>query len=707
MEAGWFGAASGPPDQQLTAEWIGTPGGSFSMASPHRRSSRSTVRLGISLLVVLIATVRLVSAQTADLRHLREPRFLDMGWLAEPGDDPAYAGAGFNDSGWMHFDPYSQISLICGGEEPEVVWYRLHMRVDPSATGLALNIHNLSRAFEVYVNGERLITVGRVEPYEPYSQVARAPVRIPDRIVESANIVVAMRVHISAPEWGTGEGRGLYATDVAIGQYDTVRRDNWLSVIGENAFDWFDRLLLISLGFVALVLFASQRCRYEYLWIFAVGALTLLETPVPVIRAFRNIPGYWEFLSLLPHLAAPFLWASLYASFIHQRLGWRWRIYLAIAGALIVINGLHGLYLDLPDWFRLIAPLPYMLLLSVLVPIVLAVHWRRGNREAGILLIPITLFSLYIYAQVALGTMYELSACRDFAIRGFNMIDRYPLGPFSVSLDTLSDILCSLSLAFIMILRSSNLSRRQALIEAELEAAQQVQQVLVPERLCEVPGFRVASVYQPAQQVGGDFFQVLPADDSGLLLVMGDVAGKGLPAAMLVSVLVGAIRGIAEFTCAPAAILSNLNERLVGKAGGGFSTAVVAHISAEGQVKISNAGHLSPYLDGEEIALPGALPLGVASGATYDTSEFILPHGARLTFYSDGVVEAQNHKGELFGFERSRALSTHPVDVIARSAVNFGQQDDITVVTIEREGAILVEEEDLSTAQALCPPVSA
>ncbi len=677
------------------------------MASPQRRSSRSMVRVGISLLVVLIATVRLVSAQTADLRHLREPRLLDMAWLAEPGDDPSYASPNFDDSQWTHFDPYSHISLVCGGDEPDVVWYRLHMRVDPAATGLAISAHSISRAFEIYVNGERLIGSGRVAPYEPYSLRARSLARIPDRVVEAGNIVVAMRVHISPTEWGSGHDPGFYATNLTIGQYGTLYRDNWLSIIGENAFDWFDRLLLISLGFVALVLFASQRCRHEYIWIFAVGALALLETPVPVIRAFRNIPGYWEFLSLLPHLAAPFLWASLYASFIHQRLGWRWRIYLAVAGVLIVISGLHGLYLDLPDWFRLIASLPYMVLLSVLVPIVLAVHWRRGNREAGILLIPITMFSLYIYAQVALGTMYELSACRDFAIRGFNLIDRYPLGPFSVSLDTLSDILCSLSLAFIMILRSSNLSRRQALIEAELEAAQQVQQVLVPERLCAVPGFKVESAYQPAQQVGGDFFQALPADDGGLLLVMGDVAGKGLPAAMMVSVLVGAIRGVAEYTCAPAEILRNLNERLVGKAGGGFSTAVAAHISTEGRVKIANAGHLSPYLDGEEIDLPGALPLGVSSGATYDTSEFILPHGARLTFYSDGVVEAQNHKGELFGFERSRALSMHPVDVIARSAMSFGQQDDITVVTIEREAMILVEEGDLSTAQALCPPVSA
>jgi len=202
-------------------------------------------------------------------------------------------------------------------------------------------------------------------------------------------------------------------------------------------------------------------------------------------------------------------------------------------------------------------------------------------------------------------------------------------------------------------------------------------------------GFKIDSVYQPAQQVGGDFFQVLPAGDGGMLLVAGDVAGKGLPAAMLVSVLVGAIRGIADYTSAPAEILCNLNERLLGRAGGGFSTAVAAHISANGSVAIANAGHLPPYLDGEEIVLPGALPLGVVAAPQYETAYFNLPEGCRLTFFSDGVVEAQNQKGELFGFERSRALAMQPASVIADSARLFGQQDDITVVIVQREPVVV------------------
>jgi hypothetical protein len=651
--------------------------------------------------VVILGQASVLRAQTADVTALREPRFLDMTWLVNPGDNPAYARPGFDDSSWIRFQPYSPITRACS--MTQVVWYRLHVKTDPTVTGLALSARNVSQAFEIYVNGERLIASGRVAPFEPYSSNAWNLARIPDRMVATGSLVIAMRVHITDSEWSSVQDPGFYATNLKIGQYNTLYRDNWLSIIGENAFSWFDRLLLISLGFVALALFASQRCRSEYLWIFAVGALTLLESPFPVLSVFINLPAFSKLLSDLPRVASPFLWASLYFSFVHQRIGWRWRIFLLFAGVMNLVRALQGYYINLPAWLAPFSNFPYVALLSVVVPIVLAIHWRRGNREAGILLIPSILFSLYVYAETVLALMFEFSACRDAAIRGINLIDRYPLGPFTISLDNISGILCSLSLAVIMILRSSILSRRQAQIEAELEAAQQVQQVLVPERPCMLSGFKIDSVYQPAQQVGGDFFQVISRDDGGLLLVAGDVAGKGLPAAMLVSVLVGAIRGIADYTSAPAEILSNLNERLVGRAGDGFSTAIAAHISANGSVAIANAGHLPPYMDGREIDLPGALPLGVVAAAEYETAYFNLAEGCRLTFFSDGVVEAQNQKGELFGFERSRALAMQPASVIADHARSFGQQDDITVVIVQRDPVV---EAELAGAPSLENPVT-
>ena len=232
--------------------------------------------------------------------------------------------------------------------------------------------------------------------------------------------------------------------------------------------------------------------------------------------------------------------------------------------------------------------------------------------------------------------------------------------------------------------RHIRVQTEKVLLEAEMAAAREVQQVIVPEKGETFPGYVVESVYQPARQVGGDFFQILPAKDDGLVVIVCDVAGKGLPAAMLVSMLVGSIRTAAEDTHEPVVLLRKLHERLVGRALGGFATALAAHIDREGMVTIANAGHLSPYLDGREVELAGALPLGIAESGTFESQRFELRPGSRLTFYSDGVVEAQNKTGELFGFERAKAISTKSAAAIVEAAVKFGQEDDITVVTIER-----------------------
>jgi hypothetical protein len=411
----------------------------------------------------------------------------------------------------------------------------------------------------------------------------------------------------------------------------------------------------------------------------------LLDIPIPTIKLFYNIPIGWDFLSSPMYIASPFVTVAMYFAFVQQKIPRKFGIFLVFAGFLNAYSSQSEYLPWLPGSYQLLNNLPFVVILSVVIPVMLAIHLRRGNREAGILLIPAILFSLYVYVNYALVLLfYILPNWRDTALKGLNLIQRYPIGPFSISLGKLSEILSTVSLALIILLRSSTMSRRQALLESELAAAQQVQQLLLPEDTGDVPGFAIESVYQPAQQVGGDFFQIVPTSDGGLLLVVGDVAGKGLPAAMLVSLLVGAIRTAAEETHAPEILLHKLNERLVGRSGGGFSTAIAAHIAGDGTVTIANAGHLSPYLDGHEVVLPGALPLGVVSGSAYETTQFLLNAGSRLTFYSDGVVEAQNEDGELFGFERGLELSTRRAEEIAEAAKRFGQSDDITVVAVTR-----------------------
>jgi hypothetical protein len=638
--------------------------------------------------VLSVTAVRTLPAQSFDATALHVPKDLDARWLVHGGDDLAYARPDFDDSKWTLFDPHNSLTGLFPSHHPEVVWYRLRVKVDPAQTGLALRELYLSRAFEIYVNGERLIASGQVAPYVPYTLSARLLKRIPDRLLAGGSLLIALRVHIAPSEWTDSNAPGYYATNLTLGQESVLYRDDWLGVIGDNALHWADHLLMIGLGLVALVLFAAQRQNTEYLWIAAVGFIELLGSPEPVLAGFYNFPMYWNIVSSVPDLASPLVWTSLYFSIVHLRIGWRGRVLLAAIGLLNFFAGAQSSLLSVPVFIQILVNLPFIFLMAAVIPIVLAVHLWRGNREAGILLIPVLLFSLYIYAKIGLILIYEFTAGKAMAIHGIDLIDRFPAGPFSVSLQYVSEILSTIALALIMLRRSTTLIRRQTLLEGELAAAQQVQQLLVPEQETSIPGFAVESVYEPAQQVGGDFFQIVSSGDGGLLVVVGDVAGKGLPAAMLVSVLVGAIRGACEYTLDPAELLANLNDRLVGRVGNGFATALAARIDAQGAVIIANAGHLSPYLDGVEIDLPGAIPLGIEPNANYVTREFQLPPGGRLTFYSDGVIEAQNSSGELFGFERGGKISLQPAAAIVAAARRFGQQDDITVVSITRAAAI-------------------
>jgi serine phosphatase RsbU (regulator of sigma subunit) len=230
-------------------------------------------------------------------------------------------------------------------------------------------------------------------------------------------------------------------------------------------------------------------------------------------------------------------------------------------------------------------------------------------------------------------------------------------------------------------------SQRQSGLEQEYRSAQELQQVLIPKELPTMPRYAVTSAYRPAQEVGGDFFQLMALPDDGALLVIGDVSGKGLPAAMAVALLVGAIRSTVETTSDPAVVLSALNRMLHGRLRGGFATCQVLRMDGKGNCLIANAGHLPPFLNADEVALLPALPLGLADEVDYELTELRIGAGEQLTLYTDGLLEARNGAGELFGFERIADLVATARDAqqIADAAQAFGQEDDITVLTLTLE----------------------
>jgi hypothetical protein len=255
------------------------------------------------------------------------------------------------------------------------------------------------------------------------------------------------------------------------------------------------------------------------------------------------------------------------------------------------------------------------------------------------------------------------------------------VGPFYEHTLALAFFLFAIALFLLLSGRAWKAWRARDELRVEFEAAHDVQERLVAPAV-DVPGFKIESAYVPAKHVGGDFFRVLPEPDGSVLVVVGDVSGKGLRAAMTVSAIIGALRTMPPLP--PARILAALNRGLVGQVSG-FVTCCVARIATGGLMTIANAGNPAPYCNGEEMAVEPGLPLGLLAEVSYAETHCQIAPGERLTFVSDGVIEATNPQGELYGFDRTQAISTESANQIAQTAGLFGQEDDITVVTLTRE----------------------
>jgi hypothetical protein len=621
--------------------------------------------------------------QGFDATTLRQPIDLASGFLVHGGDDPAYARSDFDDSHWTTFNADTgSLHTVFPNSQPEVVWYRLHIKLAPDEHNLSLHTTSMPAAFEIFVNGVRLAGAGSVSPYDPYDTSGHRLVPIPDSLLASGSVVLALRYHLVPLDW-TLPKPGYNPYQLTLGQMEGMREHMWYWILGPHALQCIDLLITLAMMAGALLLYSTQRDRPEYLWLFLCFGTSVPSALLWWYSRLYSFPMRWHLVDLLNGLE-PYLIARMYCAFVGHRIGWKLNLFLIAAGlAQIVFYGANLLgFVSIYSY--VIALVPMALLDLVVLPWVFIADIRRGHRETAFLLIPLVLIGIWVAGAAIAIPLTLVPGLRDWAFLFQARWTMAQFGSFFVYYSAVADILSMFSLALIILIRSNRISRQQAVLESEIANAREVQQVIVPEAVEAVPGFHIESVYEPAREVGGDFFQIVPVSNGAFVLVIGDVAGKGLPAAMLVSVLVGAVRTAVHYDHSPVSVLGQLNERLLGRANGGFSTAMVAHIRADGTVTIANAGHPSPYLDGEEVEFPGELPLGVASGVQYVAMHIRLEPASRLTFYSDGVIEAQDKAGQLLGFERARELSTQSAASIAKAAKAFGQQDDITVITVER-----------------------
>jgi serine phosphatase RsbU (regulator of sigma subunit) len=235
----------------------------------------------------------------------------------------------------------------------------------------------------------------------------------------------------------------------------------------------------------------------------------------------------------------------------------------------------------------------------------------------------------------------------------------------------------------------------------ELSAARVIQQQLLPKELPTLPGWRLAAYYRPARAIGGDFYDFLELPDGQVALVAGDVTDKGIPAALVMTTTHSIFRGDAPGVVSPGAVLEQANNRLYPDIPAHmFVTCLYAVLDfRSGRLRYANAGHNLPYVataDGVTELRARGMPLGAMPDMTYEENETYLAPGESILLHSDGLVEAHNPTGAMFGFPRlqkvveSSSGSEHLIDECLTELREFvgsdwEQEDDITLVTLQRD----------------------
>lgn len=660
-----------------------------------------------------------------DATTMGSPVLLDKNWRVGITANPAAAMPDFDDSTWAVRDAKDFFPDVPDEDHPAddsngpekpgqntpagppkghqrpFVWFRLHIKLPPTHGAISLLIelpvsHNtsvnlgeagLAANVDVFANGKQIQPAGphgdAPEHYQAISRIYHL-----NLAPNEGSLTLALR-SIYIPT-GLGSYTSFFAgRTLRLGSPDDLDRalQLWsLHILLERLPRLVYSILLTVLSLFLLALYFTQKGHIEYLWL---ALHELLQAPigfVDVAGSSAQMDQLWYIAVVVQLvLVSAYLYFEFLIAFLSLRR--RWYIQLLrftapilagvgptmlfvghstkhinqdVVGIALVIFGV-GTFLWIMGWL-------------VFIFLTLIIATARRNFEAGLLLVPLVLSFVGMVEPVLTAGM------TDWVGSTYHSPLTLQTGPIPIHFASVADFAGIFVIVLIIFVRFLRIHRDRERASSELAAARSVQELMIPHEKLETPGFEVDSVYNPANEVGGDFFHVQPTSDGGLLVIIGDVAGKGLQAAMNVSMLMGAMRRTPERS--PAKILESLNRVLVDS--DSFTTCQAAWFGADGEVVFANAGHLPPYLNSQEIAVPGGLPLGVLLDVNYDEVRLYLHPGDRILLMSDGVVEARHSSGELFGFDRVHNLSNQTAFYIADAAKSFGQEDDITVVTVRR-----------------------
>jgi hypothetical protein len=658
------------------------------------------------------------AAAIFDATMMGSPVRLAQDWRVGISSDPKAVQPDFDDSAWAIRDALGTMSDVPDedsksgvgpvmrergpnpdfGRDRRYAWFRLHIKLAqnhgpvalliqlPVSENASLGINSTGPGVDVFANGKLVHPEGpHGDAPQHYQQISR----IYDLSLSPDETSLTLVIRTIYIPFGYSAYTSFFVNrTLYLGNRDDLNRalEVWSDKgLFERLPRLIDSVLLLVLGMFLFALFYAQRSHTEYLWL---ALHELIQAPIAWVElsgSNAELDSLWyagvvlELVLISSYLYFEFLIAFVGLKPKKWYVKWHIRI-LRYAAPLLAAVGPSLLLVghSKTAGFMLIAALVvstfWIVGWLVFVLVTLIVAAARRNFEAGLLLIPLVLTAVGILEPVLTSAMGEMSG------RTYSSPLTIRAGAIPIHFASIADFTGILVIVLIIFVRFLRIHRDQERASSELAAARSVQELMIPLEKLATPGFEIDTVYDPANEVGGDFYHLQTIGDGGLLVVVGDVAGKGLKAAMNVSMLMGALRKTTEQS--PAKILESLNRVLAGS--DSFTTCQAALFGANGELTIANAGHIPPYLNSQEVELPGGLPLGVLPENSYEEVRLYLHPGDRLLLVSDGVVEARKPSGELFGFDRVHNLSNQTAFYVAEAAKDFGQEDDITVLTVRR-----------------------
>ena len=518
-----------------------------------------------------------------DATNLGSPMVLDKGWRVGITANQEAAAPDFDDTTWALRDARDSIADVPDEDRPPgppkdgkggpddgppdfpkdhkrpFAWFRMHIRLaqghgpvsmlielpvshqasmDPGTTGTGQDV-------DVYSNG-RL-----VPPEGPHGDDAihYLPIsRIYNLDIPSSETSLTLVVRTLNIPFGFGAYTHFFATrTLRLGNPEDLSRSLELWSI-RNLFERLPRVinavLLVFLSIFLFVLYFTQKGHVEYLWL---AFHELIQAPIGFIDlagSSANLDQLW-YVALIFQLVliSAYLYFEFLNSFLSLRRRWyilllRWSspIIVGVGPSLLMVG--HESFVGVLLVVFVLGSVIWLATWFLFCLITLTNAAVRRNFEAGLLLIPLILSIVGIAEPMLTGGMTDWSGHR------YHSPLTIQAGPVPIRFASIADFTGLLAIVIIIFVRFLRIHRDRERASSELAAARNVQELMIPQEKAATPGFEIDSVYNPATEVGGDFYHIDPTADGGLLVVIGDVAGKGLKAAMNVSMLMGALRRI-------------------------------------------------------------------------------------------------------------------------------------------------------------------